>query len=124
MISVMPPDYPPNYTYRAEWDPERFEYFAHCLEFPGHYAQAFTAHEAVAAMERTVAGLLTERAEFGQEPPQSITDHRYSGRFVVRTSRAMHARLMVEATEQGVSFNQWVACTLAGRRPPSFDDLF
>jgi hypothetical protein len=24
-----------NYTYRAEWDPERREYFARCLEFPG-----------------------------------------------------------------------------------------
>ena len=115
---------PPNYTYRAEWNPERLEYLSSCLEFPGHYAQAFTAHEAVAAMERTVEQLLAERAEFGQSPPKSLTDHRFSGRFMVRTSRAMHSRLMVEATEQGVSFNQWVACALAGRRPPSFDDYF
>ncbi len=115
---------PPNYTYRAEWDPESLGYRSVCLEFPGHFAAAFTAHEAVAAMERLVEQLLAERAEFGESPPNSLTDHRYSGRFMVRTSRAMHSKLMVEATEQGVSFNQWVACTLAGRRPPSFDDLF
>ena len=40
----------------------RLEYLSSCLEFPGHYAQAFTAHEAVAAMERTVEQLLAERA--------------------------------------------------------------
>jgi hypothetical protein len=37
----VPPKYaspPPNYTYRAEWDPERSEYIARCLEFPGRSA--------------------------------------------------------------------------------------
>lgn len=106
-----------NYTYRAEWDPERCEYFAHCLEFPGRYAQAFTAHEAVAAMEAVVAEALAEMAEFGETPPDSLSDHRYSGRFLVRTSRAQHAKLTVEAAEERVSFNQWVAYKLAGRSP-------
>lgn len=53
----VPPKYaspPPNYTYRAEWDPERSEYIARCLEFPGRSATAFTAHDAVAAMEKVV----------------------------------------------------------------------
>jgi hypothetical protein len=46
-----------NYTYRAEWDPARLEYFARCLEFPGRYAEAFTAHEAIAALEaRSTSG--------------------------------------------------------------------
>jgi len=30
----------------------------------------------------------------------------------------------VEAAEQGVSMNQWVAYKLAGRRIPSLNDLF
>ena len=100
-------DVSPNYTYRAEWDPERREYFARCLEFPGRYAEAFTA------------GALAELAEFGQTPPDSLTDHRYSGRFLVRTSRQLHARLTVEAAEQRVSFNQWVVGKLVDR-PPTF----
>jgi len=114
-----------NYTYRAEWDPERGEYFARCLEFPGRYAEAFTAHEAIAALENTVAEALKEMAEFEQTPPDSLTDHRYSGRFLVRTSRSLHARLTVEAAEQGVSFNHWVVCKLVDRPPTiGFADLF
>ena len=114
-----------NYTYRAEWDPERREYFARCLEFPGRYAEAFTAHEAIAALETVVTEALTEMAEFGQTPPESLTDHRYSGRFLVRTSRMLHARLMVEAAEQGVPFNQWVVGKLTDRPVAfGFNDLF
>ena len=114
-----------NYTYRAEWDPERREYFARCLEFPGRYAEAFTAHEAIAALETVVTETLAEMAEFGQTPPDSLTDHRYSGRFLVRTSRMLHARLMVEAAEQGVPFNQWVVGKLTDRPVAfGFNDLF
>ena len=114
-----------NYTYRAEWDPARLEYFARCLEFPGRYAEAFTAHEAIAALEAIITDTLAEMAEYGQTAPDSLTDHRYSGRFPVRTSRSLHARLSVEACEQRVSFNQWVVGKLADR-PPTFglDDLF
>ena len=115
----------PNYTYRAEWDPERREYFARCLEFPGRYAEAFTPHEAIAALEKIIAEVLIEMAEFEQTPPDSLTDHRYSGRFLVRTSRVLHARLMVEAVEQRVSFNHWVVCKLTDSRPAfGINDLF
>jgi predicted HicB family RNase H-like nuclease len=121
MMAVMPT----NYTYRAEWDPQRREYFARCLEFPGRYAEAFTAHEAVAALETVIAEAVAEMAEFGQTPPDSLTDHRYSGRFLIRTSRTLHARLTVEAAEQRVSFNQWVVGKLADRPPAlGFADLF
>ena len=114
-----------NYTYRAEWDPERGGYFARCLEFPGRYVEAFTAHEAIAAMEAVIAEELAEMAEFGQTPPDSLTDHRYSGRFLIRTSRMLHARLMVEAAEQGVPFNQWVVGKLTDRPVAfGFNDLF
>ena len=114
-----------NYTYRAEWDPERREYFARCLEFPGRYAEAFTAHEAIAALETVVTEALTEMAEFGQTPPESLTDHRYSGRFLVRTSRMLHTRLMVETAEQGVPFNQWVVGKLTDHPVAfGFNDLF
>lgn len=62
-------------------------------------------------------------AEWDDEPPESLTDHLYSGRFMVRTSRSLHAKLVVEATEQRVSFSQWVATKLSGRAP-SFDSFF
>jgi predicted HicB family RNase H-like nuclease len=31
---------------------------------------------------------------------------------------------MIDATEQGVSLNQWVVQKLAGRPPTTLDDLF
>ena len=126
MINAMQPSAMPlNYTYRAEWDPERREYQARCLEFPGRLGTAFTAHEAVAAMANIVEEELSAMAECEQAPPPSLTDHRYSGTFLVRTSPTLHARLTVEATEQGVSLNQWVIAKLADRqRAFSFSDLF
>ena len=63
--------------------------------------------------------------DLGDTPPAPLTERRYSGNFTVRTSPALHARLVVEAGEQGVSLNQWVVQKLADRKPTvSLDDLF
>jgi predicted HicB family RNase H-like nuclease len=67
---------------------------------------------------------VAEMVGYGDKPPASLTDRRYSGKFMVRTSPALHAQLVVEAAEQEVSLNQWVAHKLAGRKPMTLDDLF
>jgi len=113
-----------NYTYRAEWSPESREYVGVCIEFPSRYSRAQTAHEAIEGAQRMIAEEVADLISCGVTPPPSLTDRRYSGRFVVRTSPQLHARLMVDATEQGVSFNQWVVQKLAGRNPRTLDDLF
>jgi predicted HicB family RNase H-like nuclease len=112
------------YTYRAEWSPDRGEYVGECLEFPSRYFRAPTAHAAIAGIEQVINEEVREMVAEDRTPPASLTDRRYSGRFVVRTSAQLHARLMVDATEQGVSFNQWVVQKLAGRNPPTLSDLF
>jgi len=114
----------PNYTYRAEWSTPHCQYRAICLEFPGLHAIALTPHEAIEGVQKLVTEILAEYADGNMDPPKSLTDHRYSGQFMVRTSPELHERLMVEAAEQGVSMNQWVAYKLAGRRIPTLDDLF
>ena len=107
------------YTYRAEWSPDFGEYVGLCIEFPSRYSRAPTAHEAID--DKAVA----EMVACGVTLPAPLTDRRYSGNFVVRTSPALHARLAVEAVEQRVSLNQWVVQKLAERRPTeSIDDLF
>jgi predicted HicB family RNase H-like nuclease len=113
-----------NYTYRAEWEPESAAYVGVCLEFPSRYSRAPTAHEAIEGIQQVIAEEVAHLIDCGMEPPPSLTDRRYSGKFVVRTSPQLHARLMVDATEQGVSFNQWVVQKLAGRNPPTLNDLF
>jgi predicted HicB family RNase H-like nuclease len=113
-----------NYTYRAEWSPESGQYIGMCLEFPSRYSRAPTAHEAIAGVEQMIQDEVDEMLADGRTPPASLTDRRYSGRFLVRTSPALHATLAVEAVEQGVSLNRWVVQKLAGRKPMTLDDLF
>ena len=53
------------------------------------------------------------------EPPAPITERKFSGKFVVRTSPALHARLAVEAAEQNVSLNQWDGAIALGELGPA-----
>jgi predicted RNase H-like HicB family nuclease len=112
-----------NYTYRAEWCIDEGQYVARCLEFPGLFARALTAPEAIRGIEEIVAADVVDFESCGGTPRPALTERRYSGRFVVRTSPALHGTLVVEANEQGVSLNQWAVQKLAGRRPPSLDDF-
>ncbi len=113
-----------NYTYRAEWCPESGQYVGMCLEFPSRYSRAPSPCEAIAAIQQAIDKEVADLIDRGIEPPPSITDRRYSGRFLVRASPQLHARLVVDATEQGVSFNQWVVQKLAGRNPPTLHEVF
>ncbi len=107
-----------NYTYRVQWASDLGRYLARCLEFDGLIATGMTAQEALANAEEAVEAYLVEREEVsGAEPPKAFTEHNFSGRFMVRTSGSLHARLMIEAAEQRVSFNQWVVQKLADRKP-------
>jgi predicted HicB family RNase H-like nuclease len=112
------------YTYRAEWCPEQGEYVVRCIELPWLSQWAPTLQEATAAAERAVDELITERQADGEQLPAPIPERQYSGKFVVRTSPALHARLVIEAAEQNVSMNQWVVQKLSGRVDQRLGDLF
>lgn len=113
------------YTYRAEWCTDYDMYLGSCLEFPNIRERAPQAHKAIAAAAKAVDRQLENLRDDGLEAPQSLSDHYYSGTFVVRTSRALHARLAIESAEQRVSMNQWVAQQLSGRQPKNqFGELF
>jgi predicted HicB family RNase H-like nuclease len=49
------------------------------------------------------------------DPPVRPLPKEYSGKFNVRIPKALHAELVVEASEQGVSLNQLVVTKLARR---------
>ena len=104
------------YTYRAEWSSEFGEYIGRCLELPWLSQRAVTLIDAIESVERAVDEYLAER---DGDIPRPLTDRKFSGRFVVRTSPMLHARLAVEAAEQNVSMNQWVVSKLADRPPIS-----
>lgn len=109
------------YTYRAEWWPEHGEYVARCLEVTWLSRWAPTLQEAIVAVEQAADEFIAEREEAGDDVPEPLTERKYSGKFVVRTSPTLHARLAVEAAEQNVSMNQWVVQKLANRPLGLFD---
>lgn len=76
--------------------------------------------KAIAGVEQAVDEYL---AECGPDVPPPLTERQFSGKFLVRTSPALHARLTVEAAEQNVSMNQWVVQKLADRPPIGLFDL-
>lgn len=112
-----------HYTYRAEWSPEQGEYMGRCIEFPSLSRLAPTMQEAIAGIEHAVDEHVAERHRDGYDVPAPLTERQYSGKFVVRTSPALHARLAVEAAEQNVSMNQWVVQKLADRPMSKLFDL-
>jgi hypothetical protein len=76
-----------HYTYRAEWSPEHDEYLGRCVEIPDLLPwSAPTAPEAIAGMERIVAQHVRGVADSAATAPTSLTERRYSGKFLVRTS--------------------------------------
>lgn len=109
------------YTYRVEWCSEFGEYIGRCLELPWLSQGAPTVSEAIARVEHTVDEYLDEHD--GDDIPPPLTDRKFSGQFLVRTSPMLHSRLTVEAAEQNVSLNQWVVQKLSGRSPLSLLDL-
>lgn len=112
------------YTYRAEWLPDEKEYIGRCLEFPLLWSRGITAGAAIADIEKQVEQEVADLLASEMDPPESLTDRHYTGKFMVRASPMLHARLTVEASEQGVSLNQWVIQKLAGRPPVSLSDLY
>ena len=105
-----------HYSYRAEWSREHDEYVGRCIEMPWLTHWAPTMREAVAGVEAAVDEVLAERE--GEGVPEPITERKFSGTFLVRTSPSLHARLAVEAADQNVSMNHWIVQKLADR-PPS-----
>ena len=111
-----------HYTYRAEWSAEHGEYVGRCIELPWLSRWAPTMQKAIAGVEQAVDEYIAE-CEADDTCRRPLTERKFSGKFVVRTSPALHARLAVEAAEQNVSMNQWVVQKLADRPPIGLFDL-
>ena len=111
------------YTYRAEWSSEHNEYVGRCIELPWLSRWAPTLQGAIGAIEQAADEYIAAREEDDDDAPAPLTERKFSGKFVVRTSPTLHARLAVEAAEQNVSMNQWVVQKLSDRPPIGLFDL-
>jgi len=103
------------YTFRVQWSLEEHQYVGRCIELPFLSRRASTARAALAAASDAVDEHLRILRECDQEPPEPLTERRYSGKFIVRTSPALHERLVIEAAEERISMNQLIVQKLSGR---------
>jgi antitoxin HicB len=104
------------YPLNIFWSDEDKGFIAEAPDLLG--CSAWGATEADAAREAQdaiAAWLQAARAADKRVPPPGVVEleSHYSGKFLVRVPRSLHARLAREATQQGVSLNQWAATKLA-----------
>ena len=102
-----------HYTYRVTWSAEDGEHVATVAEFPSLSWLAPTPVEALAGLAAVVRDVLADMAASGEPVPEPLSEHTYSGRFVVRVPAEVHRRLAREAAEQHVSLNRLVSDRLA-----------
>jgi antitoxin HicB len=88
-------------------------YVAEVKELPGVISQGETIEEAAASVRDAMVGWISIAMEDGIDIPEPRDIDAYSGRFLLRLPRSLHADLARRAEEEGVSLNQYVATTLA-----------
>jgi predicted RNase H-like HicB family nuclease len=95
-----------HYTYRVSWSDEDDEYVATCVEFPSLSWLDPSRSAALEGIVQLVAGVVIDMQQGNEKVPEPLADRKFSGKFLVRTSPALHARLIREAAEQHISLNQ------------------
>ncbi|MFD6162707.1 type II toxin-antitoxin system HicB family antitoxin [Nocardia sp. NPDC060256] len=120
-----------HYTYRVIWSAEDQEHVGLCTEFPSLSWLEPEPAAALTGIMNLVHEVITELAEKNEPIPQPLSERTYSGKFMVRVPPELHAQLVREAAEQGVSLNLLANQRLAVPSPtrlerprPAFDTVW
>jgi predicted RNase H-like HicB family nuclease len=88
-------------------------YFATVQEFDGCMSHGDTYEEAFKNIQEAMEGWIETKLENGFSVPEPVTESQYSGKFVLRLPKTLHARLALEAEKEGVSLNQYALYRLS-----------
>jgi predicted RNase H-like HicB family nuclease len=88
-------------------------YLATVLEFDGCMSDGATYQEAFENIREAMAGWIETKLTAGFPVPSPIGNETYSGKFLVRLPKTLHARLAIEAEKEGVSLNQYALYKLS-----------
>jgi predicted RNase H-like HicB family nuclease len=93
---------------------ESGSYFhASVLELEGCQSTGETFQEAYDSLIEAMEGWIETKIENGFAVPAPLDRGRFSGKFVVRLPKSLHARLVIEAEKEGVSLNQYALYKLS-----------
>ena len=100
------------YTYRVTWSSEDEEYVGLCAEFPSLSWLDSSIEEALSGIRRLVAEIVADMQTNGEEAPEPLATKNFSGKFIVRVPPEVHRKLVIQATEAGISLNRLASSTL------------
>ena len=95
-----------DYTYRIFWSDEDGEWVGTAVEFPLLSCLDNEYLGAAQGIKDVVEEALKILKEDGKDAPQPIKLRKFSGKYALRMTPEQHARVTLEAAEQGVSINQ------------------
>ena len=105
-----------HYPLEIFWSEEDKGFIAEAPDLPGCSAWGATEANAAREAQRAIAAWLEAAGAAGRAIPEpSVAEplDRYSGKFIVRVPRYVHARLSRKAKQEGVSLNQLVTSVLS-----------
>jgi predicted RNase H-like HicB family nuclease len=88
-------------------------YFATVLELAGCMSDGETREDAFAGIQEAMRGWVETKLAHGLPVPLPEDTNRYSGRFMVRLPKTLHARIALAAKLEGVSLNQYAVHKLS-----------
>lgn len=106
-------DLPYNYLIKPISDESGDYYHATVLELDGCQSSGETFQEAYKNLREAMEGWIETKLESGFPVPAPLDNSRFSGKFVIRVPKSLHARLSVEAGQEGVSLNQYAVYKLS-----------
>jgi predicted RNase H-like HicB family nuclease len=106
-------DLPYNIVIRHITDESGSYYFATVLELDGCMSDGQTYEEAFANIRDAMEGWIETKLENGFSVPDPFSAQKYSGKFVLRLPKTLHARLAIQAEQEGISLNQYALYKLS-----------
>lgn len=103
------------YTYILEphFDNGKLYYSMRVLEFEGCITTSENIGEVVVDIQDAMREWIQLNLKLGRPIPRPLRSRQYSGKIMLRMPPSLHESLMVKATEQGVSLNQYLVASLS-----------
>ena len=104
---------PYNYVIRRVEDESGSYFHATVIEFNGCQSTGDSLEEAYSGLREAMEGWIETKLANGFSVPQPLIGENFSGKFIVRIPRTLHAKLALEAAREGVSLNQYALYKLS-----------
>ena len=104
-----------NYSLQLIWSDEKQGYVATVPEIPHLKSISETAEQAVNEINSAITVYLLEKKGDGEPLPLPRRLEAYSGQFRIRLPLVLHAALVTEAENEGVSMNTYIIYLLSHR---------